>query len=113
MRRKSVIEQDYRARATKAEQENARLREELARKPNFKWFLDQVRGMLKMPASCSTNDIVQKIKVLRDNQELYKSPEAVAARRDAKAHDDGVFGRGRKQGIAESMDALSKLRGAI
>nr|DAH95188.1 MAG TPA: Methyltransferase domain [Caudoviricetes sp.] len=38
---------DYRARATRAEQEAAKLREELAKRPNYEWFVELVRKHLK------------------------------------------------------------------
>lgn len=105
------FEIDYRARATQAEQENARLREELAKKPNFKWFLDQVYDMLKIPKSAPVNDVVQKIKTLRDNQELYRSDAAKDRRREEKQAENKIFTEGRKCGIMESVEALRKLHG--
>lgn len=42
---------DYRARATRAEQEAAKLREELAKRPNYEWFVELVRKHLKQGES--------------------------------------------------------------
>ena len=41
----------YRVRATRAEQEAARLREELARRPNYEWFVELIRKHLRQSDS--------------------------------------------------------------
>jgi hypothetical protein len=86
---------DYRARATQAEQENARLRAELARKPNFAWFVSQIRAMLSIENGAPINDIIAKVKVLKENQELYKAGNGT--RKISKQEKDAVF----KEGIIE------------
>lgn len=102
---------DYRARATKAEQENAVLREKLSKKPNFAWFVEQVRSMLKIRADAPFNEIIAKIKVLRDNQELYKEGAAVR-----KANMDDVeryFNEGVEEGKRIERNRIKNLIGKI
>ena len=94
----------YRERATKAEQENARLREELAKKPNFKWFLDQVRAMVKLPSDATPNQVVQQIKSLRDNKDLYVS--YAPDRKRTEEEERGIFARGREAGRNDAVVIL-------
>lgn len=102
-------EYDYRARATKAEQENARLREELAKKPNFEWFVEQIYAMLKVKRSVTINNVIQQVKVLRDNQDMYRSASSVVARKDAKAHDAEILAKGRRIGMRDAADIITSL----
>lgn len=64
---------DYRKRATKAEQENARLREQLARPAKYAGLQKVVTEMLHLPIDTPQNEIVQVLKYLRDNKELYEA----------------------------------------
>lgn len=98
----------YRERATKAEQENARLRAELAKKPNFKWFLDQVRAMVKLPSDATPNQVVQQVKSLRDNKDLYIS--YTPDRKRTEEEEREIFARGREAG---RNDALVILKNAF
>lgn len=98
---------DYRARATKAEQENAVLREKLSKKPNFSWFVEQVRYMLKIRADAPFNEIIAKIKVLRDNQELYR--EGAAVRKSNEEDAERYFNDGVEEGKRIERDRIKKL----
>ena len=63
---------NYRARATKAEQENADLRKRLE-KPKYAGLQKTVTEMLKLPIDAPVNEIAQVLKYLRDNKELYEA----------------------------------------
>lgn len=97
---------DYRARATRAEQENARLREQLERKPNFKWFVLQIKAMLKMEPGAPTNEVIARVKVLRDNQELYKSGKEL--RKINKQERELAFKEGVTEGRRLERERLIK-----
>ena len=64
---------DYRARATQAEQENARLREQLNKPQKYAGLQKTITEMLKLPADAPLNEIVRVVRYLRDNKELYDS----------------------------------------
>lgn len=101
---------DYRARATRAEQENARLREQLKRKPNFGWFRDQVKKMLGFPPEATDNQVIQKVKVLRDNQELYRA-SAEPRKASRKEIEDALLKAeeaGRIKGFEEAIALLKR-----
>ena len=63
----------YRERATKAEQENARLREQLAKPEKYAGLQKVVTEMLHLPIDTPQNEIVQVIKYLRNNKDLYEA----------------------------------------
>lgn len=63
---------NYRARATKAEQENADLRNKVAHPP-YKGLQTTVTQMLKLPADAPLNEIANTLKWLRDNKDLYEA----------------------------------------
>lgn len=64
---------DYRKRATQAEQENARLREQLAKPAKYAGLQKLVTEMLHLPIDTPQNEIAQVLKYLRDNKELYEA----------------------------------------
>ncbi|QXV72136.1 hypothetical protein Geezett_064 [Klebsiella phage Geezett] len=57
---------DYRARATRAEQEAARLREELAKRPNYEWFVELVRKHLKQGEGVCPQRLAHQVKQLKE-----------------------------------------------
>lgn len=63
---------NYRARATKAEQENADLRNKVAHPP-YKGLQTTVTQMLKLPVDAPLNEIANTLKWLRDNKDLYEA----------------------------------------
>lgn len=84
---------DYRKRATQAEQENARLREQLARPAKYAGLQKVVTEMLHLPIDTPQNEIVQVLKYLRDNKELYEAGRevrAVTAKERQEILDTGV-----------------------
>lgn len=98
---------DYRARATRAEQENARLREQLAKKPKYAGLQKTVTEMLKLPPDAPVNEIARVLKYLRDNKELY---EAGREHREITQEQERViFDRGRKHGKSEILKMLEEL----
>lgn len=56
---------DYRVRATQAEQEAARLREELAKRPNYEWFVELVRKHLKQGEGVCPQHLAHQVKQLK------------------------------------------------
>lgn len=62
---------EYRKRATQAEQENARLRDQLSR-PKYAGLQKTVTEMLKLPIDAPLNEIARVLKYLRDNKDLYE-----------------------------------------
>ena len=64
---------DYRKRATQAEQENARLREQLAKPEKYAGLQKVVTEMLHLPIDTPQNEILQVIKYLRNNKDLYEA----------------------------------------
>lgn len=56
----------YRARATRAEQEAARLREELARRPNYEWFVELIRRHLRQSDSVPPQQLAVQVKQLKN-----------------------------------------------
>lgn len=86
-------ESDYRARATRAEQEAARLREELARRPDYKWFVELVRKHLKQGESVCPQHLAHQVKQLkeantkrRQNRECADGCESSSGRCYAPGH---------------------------
>lgn len=57
---------DYRVRATHAEQEAARLREELAKRPNYEWFVELVRKHLKQGEDVCPQRLAHQVKQLKE-----------------------------------------------
>ena len=92
---------DYRARATKAEQENAHLREKLKTRPKHESLVNQLKDMLGLGHDVSANHLVQKIKILRDNQELYQSQKP--ERKRTRAEEQALINEGIKIGRAKSI----------
>lgn len=61
------LERDYyRARATRAEQENAQLREELSKRPNYEWFVELIRKHLRAPDTAIPQHLAMQVKQLKD-----------------------------------------------
>lgn len=56
----------YRQRATKAEQENAQLKERLAKQPNHQWFVDLVRKHLGQAADVHPSKLAFQVKQLKE-----------------------------------------------
>ena len=56
----------YRERATKAEQENARLRDELARRPNYEWFVELIRRHLGQSLITPPQHLAHQVKQLKE-----------------------------------------------
>lgn len=61
----------YRQRATKAEQENAKLRAELARaelakRPDYEWFVELIRRHLKQADTVSLQHLAVQVKQLKN-----------------------------------------------
>ncbi|WAK44998.1 hypothetical protein Fifi067_00078 [Erwinia phage Fifi067] len=96
---------DYRARATKAEQANAELSAALSRRPKHDAFVEQIKVMLKLDKACPYNQVIQKIKQLTVNQELYAAGSN--DRRDLNQEKKLSFEEGRKQGL---LDAIEKIK---
>ena len=63
---------DYRKRAGIAEQENARLREELNRRPKYEWFVDQARKALKQADTVPPQQLIPQIRQLKEASEQRK-----------------------------------------
>ena len=61
-----MINDDYRARATRAEQESAKLREELAKRPNYEWFVELVRKHLKQEGDVCPQRLAHQVKQLKE-----------------------------------------------
>lgn len=83
---------NYRARATKAEQENAELRKKVAHPP-YKGLQTTVTQMLKLPIDAPLNEIANTLKWLRDNKDLYEAgreARAVTAKERQEILDAGV-----------------------
>uniref|UniRef100_A0AAU8EEQ2 Uncharacterized protein n=1 Tax=Klebsiella phage vB_Kpn2-P2 TaxID=3230849 RepID=A0AAU8EEQ2_9VIRU len=83
---------NYRARATKAEQENADLRNKIAHPP-YKGLQTTVTQMLKLPANAPLNEIANTLKWLRDNKDLYEAgreARALTAKERQEILDIGV-----------------------
>lgn len=59
------MKDDYRARATKAEQECARLRRELAQRPRFEWFVELVRKHLEQDHTVPPQHLAHQVKQLK------------------------------------------------
>lgn len=57
---------DYRVRATRAEQESAKLREELAKRPNYEWFVELVRKHLKQEEDVCPQRLAHQVKQLKE-----------------------------------------------
>ena len=57
---------NYRQRATKAEHENVRLRRQLAREPNHKWFVDLIRKHLGQAADVHPSKLAFQVKQLKE-----------------------------------------------
>lgn len=99
---------DYRKRATQAEQENARLREQLAKPPKYAGLQKTVTEMLKLPADTPVNEIARVLKYLRDNKELY---EAGREHRQITSEEKvSLVEVGRKEGIKQAIEALRGLK---
>lgn len=98
---------DYRARATQAEQENARLREQLNKPQKYAGLQKTITEMLKLPADAPLNEIVRVVRYLRDNKELYES--GANDRKDLNQEKIKSFEEGRKQGIHDAVNLLKKL----
>lgn len=84
---------DYRARATRAEQENARLREQLAKPTKYAGLQKTVTEMLKLPSDATVNEIACVLKYLRDNKELYEAgreARAITGKERQEILDTGV-----------------------
>ena len=64
--------ENFRARATQAEQDRARLREEVARKPQYDGLMIEIKRKLGLPQEVAPPSIIQQIENLKFNQELYK-----------------------------------------
>ncbi|AKU43932.1 hypothetical protein CPT_Merlin286 [Citrobacter phage Merlin] len=56
----------YRQRATKAEQENAKLRAELAKRPDYEWFVELIRRHLKQDATVPLQHLAVQVKQLKN-----------------------------------------------
>lgn len=85
-------DEPYRARATKAEQENADLRNKVAHPP-YKGLQTTVTQMLKLPIDAPLNEIANTLKWLRDNKDLYeqgREARAVSAKERQEILDTGV-----------------------
>lgn len=83
---------NYRARATKAEQENVDLRNKVAHPP-YKGLQTTVTQMLKLPADAPLNEIANTLKWLRDNKDLYEAgreARALTAKERQEILDTGV-----------------------
>jgi hypothetical protein len=63
---------NYRARATRAEQEAARLREELAKRPNHEWFVELVRKHLEQPDSVCPQRLAVQVKQLKQSSKARR-----------------------------------------
>jgi hypothetical protein len=61
-----MINDNYRARATRAEQESAKLREELAKRPNYEWFVELVRKHLKQEEDVCPQRLAHQVKQLKE-----------------------------------------------
>lgn len=59
---------NYRQRATKAEQENVRLRRQLAREPSHQWFVDLIRKHLGQQPSVGAAQLGQQVKQLKESR---------------------------------------------
>lgn len=57
--------ENYRARATRAEQENARLKVRLSRQPNHQWFVDLVRKHLGQQADVKPAALARQVLQLK------------------------------------------------
>lgn len=57
---------NYRERATKAEQEAARLRKELEKRPNYEWFVELIRRHLKQSDKTSPQRLAHQVKQLKE-----------------------------------------------
>ncbi|QQG32306.1 hypothetical protein CkP1_0274 [Citrobacter phage CkP1] len=57
---------DYRQRATKAEQENAELRAQLAKQPNYEWFVELIRRHLNQKDSVPVQHLAHQVKQLKN-----------------------------------------------
>lgn len=55
----------YRVRATRAEQEAALLRKELARRPNYEWFVELIRRHLNQADSVPPQHLAVQVKQLK------------------------------------------------
>lgn len=99
------MKDDYRARATKAEQENAVLRKQLA-KPKYAGLQKTVTEMLRLPIDAPINEIARCIKYLRDNHDLYKAGSEM--RKLNNEEKKQLIEEGKKQGIAEAIANLRK-----
>lgn len=97
---------DYRARATQAEQENARLRNQLNKPPKYAGLQKTITEMLKLPADAPLNEIVRVVRYLRDNKELYES--AVSKRKNINQEKIKSFEDGRKQGVEDAINLLKR-----
>lgn len=64
---------DYRKRASIAEQENARLREELKRRPKYEWFVEQARKALNRPDTVPPQQLIPQIRQLKEASERRKA----------------------------------------
>lgn len=100
--------ENYRARATKAEQENALLRAELAKKPKGYGLHKTLVEMLKLGETAQPNQIIQKVKMLRDNQELYK--QGAGPRQLTKEEKASLIQVGYNEGLTAAVQALAVLR---
>ena len=58
----------YRVRATRAEQEAARLRKELARRPNYEWFVELIRKHLRQSDSVPPQHLAVQVKQLKNGR---------------------------------------------
>lgn len=99
---------DYRARATRAEQENARLREQLAKPPKYAGLQKTVTEMLKLPPDATVNEIASVLKCLRDNKDLYEAGRE--HRQLTNEEKVSLVEVGRKEGIAQAIEALRGLK---
>ncbi|AGE48216.1 hypothetical protein CPTAKMNP4_253 [Salmonella phage vB_SenM-AKM_NP4] len=57
---------DYRQRATIAEQENAKLRAELSKRPKYEWFVELIRRNLNQDENIPLQHLAHQVKQLKN-----------------------------------------------
>lgn len=78
MRINAVPQPDnYRARATQAEQKNARLIEQLTKRPNYEWFVELIRSHLGQSPETPPQHLGVQVKQLKQSrgQKTIKLPK--------------------------------------
>ena len=103
--------EEYRARATKAEQVNAELKRQLDMKPKYSGFVTAVYNTLKMTRDTPNNQVIQKIKQLMVNKDLYAAGSS--DRRDMNQEKKKSFEEGRKQGLLDAIEKIKKESNAL